>query len=90
MFAVLDVSDEATAVGIVLAARSIPNVVFLLIGGVIADRLPRRLVLVVANTVSGLTQALAAGLILSGHARIWQLAAIEAVNGIAAAFVTVR
>ncbi|TCM48185.1 MFS transporter [Kribbella sp. VKM Ac-2568] len=87
VFAVLDVSDEATAVGIVLAARSIPNVVFLLIGGVIADRLPRRLVLVVANTVSGLTQALAAGLILSGHAQIWQLAAIEAVNGIAAAFV---
>lgn len=87
VFAVLDVSDEATAVGIVLAARSIPNVVFLLIGGVIADRLPRRLVLVVANTVSGLTQALAAALILSGHAQIWQLAAIEAVNGIAAAFV---
>ena len=87
VFAVLDVSDEPTAAGIVLAARSIPNVVFLLIGGVIADRLPRRLVLVVANTVSGLTQAFAAGLILSGHAQIWQLAAIEAVNGIAAAFV---
>jgi len=87
VFAVLDVSDEASAVGLVLAARSIPNVVFLLIGGVIADRLPRRLVLVVANTVSALTQALAAGLILSGHAQIWQLAAIEAVNGIAAAFV---
>jgi MFS family permease len=88
VFAVLDVSSGAAgAVGIVLAARSIPNIVFLLIGGVISDRLPRTLVLVVANTVSGLTQALAAGLVLSGHAQIWQLAAIEAVNGIAAAFV---
>lgn len=87
VFAVLDVSDKASAVGIVLAARSIPNVVLLLVGGVIADRLPRNLVLVVANTVSGLTQALAAGLVLSGHAQIWQLAAIEAVNGIASAFV---
>ena len=87
VFAVLDVSDTASAVGIVLAARSIPNVVFLLVGGVISDRLPRHLVLVVANTVSGLTQALAAGLVLSGHAQIWQLAGIEAVNGIAAAFV---
>jgi len=87
VFAVLDVSDKASAVGIVLAARSIPNVVFLVVGGVIADRLPRHLVLVVANTVSGLTQALAAGLVLSGHAQIWQLAAIEAVNGIASAFV---
>lgn len=87
VFAVLDISDTASAVGIVLAARSIPNVVFLLIGGVISDRLPRHLVLVVANTVSGLTQALAAILVLSGHAQIWQLAAIEAVNGVAAAFV---
>ncbi|MEV4259982.1 MFS transporter [Kribbella sp. NPDC049584] len=87
VFAVLDVSDSASAVGVVLAARSIPNIVFLLIGGVISDRLPRHLVLVVANTVSGLTQALAATLVLSGHATIWQLAAIEAVNGIAAAFV---
>jgi MFS family permease len=87
VFAVLDVSDNVGAVGVVLAARSIPNVVFLLIGGVISDRLPRHLVLVVANTVSGLTQGLAAALVISGHAQIWSLAAIEAVNGVAAAFV---
>ncbi|MGW6279505.1 MFS transporter [Kribbella sp. NPDC055071] len=87
VFAVLDVSDTAGAVGIVLAARSIPNIVFLLVGGVISDRLPRHLVLVVANIVSGLTQALAAGLVLSGHATTVQLAVIEAVNGVAAAFV---
>lgn len=87
VFAVLDVSNKASAVGLVLAARSIPNVVFLLIGGVISDRLPRHLVLVVANTVSGVTQGLAAALVLSGHAKIWQLVIIEAVNGVAAAFV---
>jgi MFS family permease len=87
VFAVLDVSHSASAVGTVLAARSIPNIVFLLLGGVIADRLPRHLVLVTANTVSGLTQGLAATLILTGHATIWQLASIEAVNGIASAFV---
>lgn len=87
VFAVLDVAHSASAVGTVLAARSIPNIVFLLLGGVIADRLPRHLVLVTANTVSGLTQGLAATLILTGHATIWQLASIEAVNGIASAFV---
>jgi len=87
VFAVLDVSDQAGAVGTVLAARSIPNIVFLLIGGVISDRLPRHLVLVVANTVCAVTQGLAAALVLSGHVTIWQLAAIEAVNGVAAAFV---
>ncbi|WP_433007724.1 MFS transporter [Kribbella sp. CA-294648] len=87
VFAVLDVSDAASAVGIVLAARSIPNIVFLLVGGVISDRLPRKLVLIAANSVCALTQALAAVLVLSGDAQIWQLAVIEAVNGIAAAFV---
>lgn len=86
-FAVLDISDSAAAVGFVLAARSIPNILFLLIGGVISDRLPRHLVLIVANSVCALTQALAAALVLSGDAKLWQLAAIEAVNGIAAAFV---
>ena len=85
-FAVLDVSDSAVALGVVLAARSIPQVVLLLVGGVIADRLPRHQVIVVANGVCCGTQALAATLLVTGHAQIWQLAAIEAVNGAAAAF----
>ena len=85
-FAVLDVSDSAAALGLVLAARSIPNVVFLLVGGVVADRLPRHLVIVTANTVCFVTQVLAATLLVSGHAQIWQLVVIEAVNGAAAAF----
>ena len=85
-FAVLDVSDSPAALGLVLAARSIPNVVFLLVGGVVADRLPRHLVIVTANTICFVTQALAAALLVSGHARIWQLVVIEALNGAAAAF----
>src|SRR5437016_11204837 len=40
-FAVLQLSGSASALGVVLAARMAPNIVFLLIGGVIADRLPR-------------------------------------------------
>jgi hypothetical protein len=37
-FAVLDITDSATALGQVLAAHTIPMVLFLLWGGVIADR----------------------------------------------------
>ena len=44
-FAVLHVSDSAGALGLVLAAHSIPQVVFLLLGGVVADRLGRTLVI---------------------------------------------
>jgi MFS family permease len=86
-FAVLDLTGSATDLGLVLAARSIPQVVLLLFGGVIADRLPRHLVLVVSNLVCGLTQTLAATLLLTDHATVGALVAIEAVNGASAAFI---
>jgi MFS family permease len=85
-FAVLDLTGSATDLGLVLAARSVPQVVFLLFGGVLADRLPRNLVLVGSSIVSGLTQSLAAVLLLSDHASVAALVAIEAVNGASAAF----
>ena len=45
-FAVLHLTGSASALGIVLAARIAPNLVLLLVGGVIADRLPRSTVLI--------------------------------------------
>jgi MFS family permease len=84
-FAVLAIEDSATALGQVLAARSVPMVVFLLLGGVIADRIDRRLVIQVANAISALSQGLAAYLVITGHAELWHLVVIEAVNGTASA-----
>ena len=84
-FAVLAVEDSASALGQVLAARSIPMVLFLLLGGVIADRLGRRRVIQVSNVVAVLSQGTAAALVITGHAELWQLIVIEAVNGTAAA-----
>ncbi len=86
-FAVLDLTGSATDLGIVLAARSTPQVLFLLFGGVLADRLPRARVVVVASVVSGASQAVAAVLVLHGDATVASLAAIEAINGAASAFV---
>jgi hypothetical protein len=40
-FAVLDLTGSRSDLGFVLAARTVPQVVFILVGGVIADRLPR-------------------------------------------------
>jgi MFS family permease len=80
-FAVLEVSNSATALGVVLAAHSIPMVVFLLAGGVIADRFGRTLVIQVSNVVSGLCQLAIAALVISGHAEIWQLIVLTAVQG---------
>lgn len=84
-FAVLDLTGSAADLGYVLAARSIPLVAGLLIGGVIADRLPRRRIMVAADLARFLGQATMATLLISGHARIWELAALQALHGAAAA-----
>ena len=85
-FAVLDLSSSAAALGIVLAARSIPMAALLLVGGVVSDRFSRSQILVVSNTLTGLSQGLAAFLLISGNAEVWSLAVIEAVNGVVVAF----
>jgi MFS family permease len=85
-FAVLELTGSKADLGYVLAARSLPQVVFLLAGGVWADRLARHRVMVVSNVVSGLSQGAVAALLLSGHARVWQIAALAAVNGTSSAF----
>jgi MFS family permease len=81
-FAILDISDSASALGEVLAARTIPMVVFLLWGGVIADRVSRALILQVSNLLSALTQGTVAYLVLSGHAQLWMIIVLEALNGV--------
>ena len=84
-FAVLGISDSPTALGAVLAAHSIPMVVFLLAGGVLADRFGRTLVIQSSNVLAGLTQLAIAVLVISGTAEIWHLVVLTAVNGVAAA-----
>ena len=60
--------------------------IFLLVGGIWADRLPRHLVMVTSNVVSGTSQGLIALLLLLGQAQIWQLMVLAAVNGMSSAF----
>jgi MFS family permease len=85
-FGVLGLTDSTTDLGIVLAARQIPVIVLLLFGGVWADRLPRHHVMVASNLASGASQAVVAVLLLTGHAQIWQLALLAALNGASSAF----
>jgi hypothetical protein len=85
-FAVLELTGSKADLGYVLTARSVPQVLFLLAGGIWSDRLPRHQVMVGSNLVSGLSQGAVAALLLSGHARIWQLGALAALNGASSAF----
>jgi len=58
----------------------------LLFGGVWADRLPRHRVMIASDVVRALSQGLLAVLILIGSARIWEIALLEAIFGVAWAF----
>ncbi|WP_431040741.1 MFS transporter [Streptomyces sp. P1-3] len=85
-FAVLEAGGDGGDVGLVAAARTAPLVVFLLIGGAIADRVPRHRVMVAANALNCLSQAAFAVLVLTGAAELWQMAALSALGGTAQAF----
>ena len=85
-FAVLDLTGSPADVGYVLAAGTAPLVALLLAGGVIADRLSRRLLMVSADAVRLATDGTLAALLLSGQARLWHLIVLQAVHGGASAF----
>ena len=86
-FAVIGSLDRGpTALGIVLAAQTLPLVAFVLAGGVWADRLPRQMVMLVSDVVRCVVQATLAILLLTGNAEIWHLAVLMALYGTAQAF----
>ncbi|MFI5523512.1 MFS transporter [Streptomyces platensis] len=85
-FAVLAAGGSATDVGLVAAARTVPLVFFLLIGGAVADRIPRHRVMVAANALSCVSQGLFALLVLAGEPRLWQMAVLAALGGTGQAF----
>ena len=85
-FAVLSLTGSASDLGIVLAARAIPLVALLLTGGVVADRLPRRAVMLSTDVVRLASQGASGLLLVTGEAQVWQLAALQAVYGSATAF----
>ncbi|HEX6700737.1 MAG TPA: MFS transporter [Gaiellaceae bacterium] len=85
-FAVLDLTGSATDLGFVLTARLLPMVVFMLAGGVWADRLPREALMIGSSLVRLVTQAALGLLLVTGTARIWELVALQVVHGAATAF----
>jgi MFS family permease len=86
-FAVLEISDSAIALGVVLAARQVMEAGIVLAAGVWADRLPRHVILLAAAVVMGAAQATTAALVLSGAASVAMLVGLQAVYGLAEGFV---
>jgi MFS family permease len=80
-FAVLDATGSVGSLGLVVGAHSLAGILFLLYGGVLADRLPRGPLLVGSSVVSATSQAVVAALVLTHSAAIPLLMVLAAVNG---------
>jgi MFS family permease len=84
-FAVLGLTGSVSDLGFVLAALTVVEVVFLLAGGVAADRLSRRALMVTSELLSCAAQLTAATLLIAGVAHLWQLLLLQTLAGAAAA-----
>jgi len=85
-FGVLDLPGAgATTLSVVLAAEAVPTVVFMLAGGVLADRFPRARMMMVGELLSAAAYTAIAVMLLGGWAPIWALATAAAVAGTAVA-----
>ena len=85
-FAVLELTGSVSDLGYVFAARMAPLVAFLLIGGVAADRFSPRTVILASDGVRFASQSAMAALLISGHADLSHLIALQALNGAATGF----
>ncbi|MEU6634592.1 MFS transporter [Streptomyces rochei] len=86
-YAVIEQGGGAGSLGVVLATNTVPTIVFLLAGGLFADRLSRSLLLFVGNLLAAGAQGALAVTVATGHATTVSIAACGFVSGTAASFV---
>jgi MFS family permease len=76
----------APAVGITTGLQFLPMLLVAPFGGVLADRFPKRRLLIITNTFMGVIGLLLGVLTLSGHAEIWHVYVLAFLLGVATAF----
>lgn len=84
-FAVLEIGT-ARDLGLVLGAYMTTRMLFVVIGGVWADRLPRRFLMIAADVVRGVVQGVIALAFFTDAIEVWHLALSSAIFGVASAF----
>jgi MFS transporter, DHA1 family, staphyloferrin A biosynthesis exporter len=83
---VYDLTGSAISLGLVNLCRMAPILVFTLFGGVVADRVERRRLLFVTQTVAMLLALALAVLVSTGWVQIWMVMLIAAGRGVAMSF----
>lgn len=85
VFAVVSLGGSAVDIGAVLGVSMVVRVALTLIGGVLADRLPRRRMLLTSDLAQAAVQFGMAALLLSGSAELWMLLTASVAYGAASA-----
>ncbi|GCE21719.1 MFS transporter [Dictyobacter kobayashii] len=83
---ILVLTGSATAMGIVVTANALPRVLFLLLGGVVADRLPRRLMMLLSDGSRAVIVLLIALLSWTHQLQLWHLVVLSLFFGIVDGF----
>lgn len=79
---VLELSGSVTAVGITVFMQFLPSLVLMPLGGILADRYSKRLILMISQSAAGLLAALMAVLALTGHLQVWHIYVIAFILGL--------
>ncbi len=85
-YAAFTLSNSAAVLGVVSLAQGVPMLLLSLLGGVVADRLPRRLVLMGSQMTLGLGAGFVAAFALAGALQVWHIIAASFLQGAAFAF----
>jgi MFS family permease len=78
---VLGMTGSGLALGTVFVAAAIPRGVFMLLGGVLSDRIPPRDLALASNVLRAVLTTIVAALVLGERVEIWHLALIGALFG---------
>ena len=79
---VLELSGSVTAVGITVFMQFIPSLVLMPLGGILADRYSKRLILMISQGSAGVLAAVMAVLALTGHLQVWHIYVIAFILGL--------
>lgn len=79
---VLELSGSVTAVGFTVLAQFLPSLVLMPLGGIIADRYSKRLILIFSQAAAGILAAVMAVLALTDTLAVWHIYLIAFILGV--------
>ncbi|MGH3140396.1 MAG: MFS transporter, partial [Gaiellales bacterium] len=85
-FAILEEDGSATDVGVVYASNIVARLAFILVGGVMADRLSRHRVMLAADALRAVSSGVLAFAVMTGDPPLGLYVAMVGVHGVGAAF----